>query len=170
MKWGCRGHWGHWDCWGCRGHWGCKGFKAWKITTEDFRVIHVLEMSFTLMFWRRKRNDRIMKYHVEFSTFSVGGCWGQPMLLFWKLVHETQNFKPREPTMHHNSIKVLILLPVRADFALHTSMWDTLYILVPSKPPVDLNLIFEISSLKNPFRWTWFFVYFKLDFCRLHRQ
>ena len=38
------------------------------------------------------------------------------MLLFWKLVDETQNFKPREPSMHRTSIKLLILLPVRADF------------------------------------------------------
>ena len=65
MKWGCRGHWGHWGCWGCWGHWGCRGSKAWKITTEDFRVIQVLEFSFILMFWKKKKNDRIMKYHVE---------------------------------------------------------------------------------------------------------
>ena len=45
MKWGCWGHWGHWGCWGCRGHWGCRGFKAWKITIEDFRVILVLEFN-----------------------------------------------------------------------------------------------------------------------------
>ena len=53
MKWGCRGHWGHWGCWGCRGHWGCKGSKAWKITSEDFRVIPVLKFSFILMFWKK---------------------------------------------------------------------------------------------------------------------
>jgi hypothetical protein len=40
-----------------------------------------------------------------FSTFSVGGCWGQPMLHFWKLVDETQISKPPEPTRHHNAIK-----------------------------------------------------------------
>ena len=28
----------------------CRGSKAWKITTEDFRVIRVLEFSFILMF------------------------------------------------------------------------------------------------------------------------
>ena len=52
MKWGCRGHWGHWGCWGHWGHLGCRGLKAWKITTEDFRVIKILEFSFILMFWR----------------------------------------------------------------------------------------------------------------------
>ena len=28
---------------------------------------------------------------LNFSTFSVGGCWGQPMLLFWKVVDENSN-------------------------------------------------------------------------------
>ena len=49
------------------------------------------------------------------DTLSVGGCGGQPMLLFWKLVDETQISKPPEPTMNHNSIKWLILLPLRAE-------------------------------------------------------
>ena len=49
---------------------------------------------------------RIMKYHVEFSNFSVGGCW--------KLVNKTQVYKPPGPTRHHYSIKLLILLPLIA--------------------------------------------------------
>ena len=65
MKWGCKGHWGHGGCWGCRGHWGCRGSKVWKITTEDFRVLHALEFSFILMLWK-KMGGRIIKYHVEF--------------------------------------------------------------------------------------------------------
>ena len=52
---------------------------------------------------------------LKFSTFSIGGCWGQPMLLFWKLVDKTQMYKPLEPTRHHNLIKLLILLPLRAE-------------------------------------------------------
>ena len=50
----------------------------------------------------------------NFSLLSVGGCWDQPMLLFWKLINETQMGKPLEPTRHHNSRKLLILLPLRA--------------------------------------------------------
>ena len=34
---------------------------------------------------------------------------------FWKLIDETQNFILSEPTIHHTSMKLLILLPVRAD-------------------------------------------------------
>ena len=85
MKWGCWGHWGHWGCWGCWGHWD------WKITTEDFQVIQFLEFSFIMMFW--KKNVLVESWNVtlNFSTFFVGGCWGQLMLLFWKQVEETQN-------------------------------------------------------------------------------
>ena len=38
------------------------------------------------------------KLMLNFSTFPVGNCWGQPMLLFQKLVDETQMLKPREYT------------------------------------------------------------------------
>ena len=53
MKWDCWGHWGHWGCWGCWGHWGCRSFKAWKNTTEDFRVIQAFEFNFIFMFWKK---------------------------------------------------------------------------------------------------------------------
>ena len=50
----------------------------------------------------------------DFSTFSVGSCCGQPMLLFWKLIHKTQISKPPEAASYRNSTKLLILLPLRA--------------------------------------------------------
>ena len=37
------------------------------------------------------------------------------MLFFSELVDETQISKPPEPTRHHNSIKLWILLTLRAD-------------------------------------------------------
>ena len=49
------------------------------------------------------------------DTFSVGGCWGQPMSFLWKLVDKTQNLIPPKATRHHKSIKWLIILPLRAD-------------------------------------------------------
>ena len=54
-------------------------------------------------------------FSLIFDILSVRGCWGQPMILFWKLIDETQISKPPEPTRHHNSIKLWILLPLRAD-------------------------------------------------------
>ena len=115
MKWGCWGHWGQGGCWGCRGHWGLWGSKVWKITTEDFSVIQVLEFGFTLMFWKKNVLVESWKFMSNFSTLSIRGCWGQPILLFWKLVHKTQISKLPEPTRHHNSIRLWILLSLRAD-------------------------------------------------------
>ena len=66
MKWGCRGHWGHWGCWGYWGHWGGRSFRAWKTTTEDFRVIKAFEFSFIFMFWKKVFFGRIVKYTIEF--------------------------------------------------------------------------------------------------------
>ena len=114
IKWGCWGHRGHWGCWGCRGNWDYSGSNAWKITTEDFRVTQDLEFSFTLMFWKNNFLVESWNIMLNFRTFPFGGCWGQSMLLFWKLVDKTQISKPLEPTRHHNSIKLLILLPLRA--------------------------------------------------------
>jgi hypothetical protein len=37
------------------------------------------------------------------------------MLFFKKLVDETQISRPPEPTMNHKSIKLLMLLPLRAE-------------------------------------------------------
>ena len=51
----------------------------------------------------------------DFKTFSVRGCWGQPLLLFWKLIYETQISKPPEATRHHKSKKILVLLSLRAN-------------------------------------------------------
>ena len=60
-------------------------------------------------FWVESQNITM-----NFSTFSVGGCWGQPMLLFWKLIHKTQMSNPPEAASYRNSTKLLILLPLRA--------------------------------------------------------
>ena len=66
MKWGCQGHWGHWGCWGHWGHWGCRSFKAWKTTTDDFKVIQALEFRFIVMLRKKVFWGKIEKYHIEF--------------------------------------------------------------------------------------------------------
>ena len=58
--------WGHWGYWGHWGHWGCRGFKAWKVNTDDFRVIQAFGFSFNFMFRKKNFFGRIMKYHIEF--------------------------------------------------------------------------------------------------------
>ena len=75
--------------------------KVQKITTEDFRVIQAFEIRFILMFWKKVFGVESWNIILDFSTFSVGGCWGQPMSFFFKLVDETQMYKPPEATRHY---------------------------------------------------------------------
>ena len=74
-------------------------------------------LNLALLWCFEKKNVLVesWKFMSNFSTLSVRGCWGQPILLFWKLVDKTQISKPPEPTRHHNSIKLWILLSLRAD-------------------------------------------------------
>ena len=60
------------------------------------------------------RDHQKSKFLLISGILSFGGCWGQPMVLFWKLVDETQISTPPEATRHHDSTKLLILLPLRA--------------------------------------------------------
>ena len=120
------GHWGHWGFWGCWGHWGCRGFKASKITTEDSRLIQVLELSFISMFLEKKIFGGIMKYQVGFKqlfclrllrsanvTFLKTGCKYQNVMT--SAIHWTQYiYKIIDPDICQSQIT----LPI--------SIWDTL--------------------------------------------
>ena len=55
-----------------------------------------------------------LQFFIDISTISVKGCWGQPMLIFWKLVDETQMPTTPEASSHHSSRKLSILLPLIA--------------------------------------------------------
>ena len=50
-----------------------------------------------------------MKIPLNFSNFSLGGWWGQPISLFQKLVDETQMAAPRECTDAFITIKKMFL-------------------------------------------------------------
>ena len=78
-------------------------------------------------------------FSLIFDTLSVRGCWGQPMLLSWKLVEETQKSTPSEPTRHHNWIKLWNFLPLRAD------LYVTLHYEIPCTI-FDLFLSNQFSS------------------------
>ena len=74
-------------------------------------------LNLALLWCFEKRNVLVESWKCmsNFSTLSVRGCWGQPILFFWKLVDKTQISKPPKPTRHHNSIKLWILLTLRAE-------------------------------------------------------
>jgi hypothetical protein len=143
MKWGCKGHWGHRGCWGCGGHWGCRGSKVWKISTEYFRVIQILEFSFVLTFW--KFFDLVDSWNIilKFTTLIFGGCWGQPMSFFWKLVDETQMPTTLEATSYHSSRILSILLPLRA-IQNHSFHYETPFI--SSTVETNLDLVVRLAS------------------------
>ena len=83
-------------------------------------------------------------------TLSVGGCWGELMLLFWKLVDETKIYEPPEATKHHNSLKLSILLSVRANL-LCTLQCET---------PCILCLLIKNSKFKLKQHWIMAFLRF----------
>ena len=48
------------------------------------------------------------KFSLMYGTISIRGFWGQSVLVFWKLVDETQMSKALDATRHHNLTKLLI--------------------------------------------------------------
>ena len=81
---------------------------------------------------------------LSFSTFSVGGCWGQPMSFFWKLFDETQISAPPEATRNHTSIKLMIPLPLRADLLM------SVHSETPCIRPTNIGILIKIIEWK----WT----------------
>ena len=73
--------------------------KAWKITTESSKFLKsIIRGLLKHLFWCSEKKNfwQSWKLMLNISSVSVGGCWGQPLLLFWKLVYETQIPKPKE--------------------------------------------------------------------------
>ena len=101
-------------------------------------------------------------FSLIFDTPSVGGCWGQPMSFFWKLVDEIQFFLHPEDTRHHNSIKFLILLPLRADL-LYILHYETpcIYIFSIQRThswiATDFDKLLELWIYSQTIRWLLFF-------------
>ena len=60
-------------------------------------------------------NHQKYKFSLISVSFSVGGCWGQNMLLFWKLVDETQIPQSQEYTDTFKQNLTCTFLPIRAN-------------------------------------------------------
>ena len=76
---------------------------------------------------------------LNFRTFSVEGCWGQPRLLFWKLVDETQISKPLQLIRHQNSKKYWSFYPSELNYFSHFSMRYPV-LTIPSDLSVEIYL------------------------------
>ena len=80
-----------------------------KFTDPDGLIIPSTQMTTTSPFlWNGSSK---FQFFTDIWYLSVGGCWGQQMLLFQKLIMETQISEIPEPTMDRNSIILMILLP-----------------------------------------------------------
>ena len=78
------------------------------------------------------------------------------------------------PFLNRNTERNLIVSPWSNIDPTHTQLWELIFegafLFSCNFRGIYLHYDFEISSLKKPVWWTRFFVYFKLEFCRLHRQ
>ena len=63
-----------------------------------------------LLCWMDHQKPKIL---LIYGTFSVRGCWGQSMLLFWKLVDETELSKSQDRTDTFKNNLTSIFLSVR---------------------------------------------------------
>ena len=74
-------------------------------------------MKYQVLFWCFKKiifGIESWNIKLNFNNFSVRGCWGQQMLLFWKLDDETQMGNSRHHATRDILSKFSIFLPLRA--------------------------------------------------------
>ena len=78
-----------------------------------------------------------------FLNFSIGGWWGQPMSLFWKLVDETQMAAPWEYTDAFIIIKKLFL----------GGLWglqsNSIWYERPCRNHTKIELAYKYQSIQN---------------------
>ena len=81
-----------------------------KITGPDGWIPHVNQITNTGLFlWNGSSKTQIF---TDICIFSVGSCWGQPILFFQKLVGETQIFKSHDFRNTFKHILACIFLSV----------------------------------------------------------
>ena len=90
---------------------------------------------------------------LNFSAFSVRGCWDQLMLLFWKLVDEIQMGNPHDQATRDKLSKCLILLPLRAVYFRSFLYETSCSTLMNSKgrPPLFCAVNWWVSRGESPF-------------------
>ena len=153
MKWGCWGHWGHRGCWG---HWGCRGSKAWKITTEGFRLIQVLELSFIYIFLGKKIFGGNMKYQVGFKHLFCLRLLRSAYVTFLKTGCKYQNVITSGIYRTRYIYEIINPDTCKSQITLPISIWDTLYY-----NPVSVRRYLNFwrshrkAGLLHPMVWHW---------------
>ena len=78
------------DCLDLRNLWSTSAASP---TSKNFLVLVIwtfLAPKWPILVLFCEMDHQKSNFSLIFGTLSVGGCWGQPMLLFWKLVVKTQ--------------------------------------------------------------------------------
>ena len=93
-------------------------------TSESSRSLNSsLFWCFEKLFWGAESWNIML----NFSTFFVGGCWGQLMLFLWKMVELPQNFYLSAFQNHLQTKFNLHIFIRQSQFIKSISKWDTLY-------------------------------------------
>ena len=90
-------------------------------------------------------DHRKSNFSLIFSIFSVRGCWGQPMLLFWIFFDETQMVDSREHANHHKCflmyLKPTVIMILYLTFCTETPCTkNQIYVYPTSYPIMSTNL------------------------------
>ena len=107
--------------------------KALKITSENFRVIQVLEFYnlgndkyyFIFMFWKKKSN-RIIKNHVEFYQLFCWRLLRPTYAMFLKTGWWNSNIQPSGCQNHLQTKYNLHIFIHQTQITFVSSLWDTL--------------------------------------------
>ena len=127
MKWGYWGYWGYRGNWGCWGHWSCRSSKAWKITTENCRLIQVLELSFISMFLGKQIFGGIMRYQVGFKHLFCLRLLRSAYAIFLKMSCKYKNVITSGIYRTHHIYEIINPDTCQSKITLPISIWDTLY-------------------------------------------
>ena len=100
--------------------------KAWKITTEDFRVIQVLEFSFILIVWKKKFFGRNMKYQVELWHLFCQRLLRPANVIFLKTGWWNTNVQSSWTRYTPLSDKIIGPSTPQSHLLLLVMLWDTL--------------------------------------------
>ena len=87
----------------------------WRLLRPE--VVEVIEAAEVL-----RPGKSLMRTSESSRSFSVGDCWGQQILLLWKLVDEIEITNPQDSRTLFNQILAYIFLSVRVIQLLHFNM------------------------------------------------
>jgi hypothetical protein len=100
------------------------------------------------MFWQNYENP--------FWILALRGCWGQYILLFWKLFDETQISRPQEYTDTYPQAKSNLHISFcQRHFKRNISMWNTLYFSIIHSLQIILRFFIQVRNREEKSNILW---------------